>query len=67
MFCKHEWKIIKEEKLKSPLELLSEHSMTFEVHGMDRMIKMTKYVDLTIATCTKCGKLKRFETYNHPY
>jgi Fe2+ or Zn2+ uptake regulation protein len=69
LFCKHDWEIIVNEKTKSAVEVLQGLGMDVasKATGSHAVCRLTKYAQIHILKCKKCGRLKKFETYNHPY
>lgn len=59
LFCKHEWEILKERFIESNLERLHKRGIRGRFQHTVMDIQATHIV---IATCSKCGKIKKFET-----
>jgi hypothetical protein len=59
MFCKHEWEVLSETTTKSDLEAILEcaqgrvEKLRARAHSVNRK-------HISICSCKKCGKLKRF-------
>lgn len=56
MFCKHNWKLLKETMTPSRLALAKDLGVT-SVKNLDCALDR-KYIQ--VFTCPKCGKFKRF-------
>ena len=63
MFCKHEWEVVSDRTLPSPLEVLTDIGASYKSGG-DIPIAFFEVVHICLMYCRKCGKTKQFRNSN---
>lgn len=58
--CKHEWKVMVNERTRSPLEVIKNHG----IHVSRGEAWMTEEKIVVILSCEKCGKINKSVTSN---
>lgn len=60
MFCKHEWKLESSNKIESALSESVRAGRGISIRQLHPFTFNVKLIE--VFSCTKCGKLKKFET-----
>ena len=62
MFCKHNWKILSEHTTESKFELAKRTGVVISKARDSYVLDLLERQFIQIATCNKCGKIKRWTT-----